>query len=170
MKVRFDMVACFVVRPGERAGSHEFLQLRRSAGEFMGGAWSTVRGKIEQGETAWAAALRELREEAGLSPREFYQLDTVDIFYLHGDDTIWHCPGFCAVVARDARVILNPEHDAFRWIARSQIDSEFLWPGERAQLAELCREILDNGKAKPYLHIANDETRMTNDESNPKHE
>jgi dATP pyrophosphohydrolase len=170
MRVRFDMVACFVVRAGQRAGLHELLQLRRAAGDFMGGAWSTIRGKIEEGESAWVAALRELREEAGLLPREFYQLDTVDIFYLHGDDTIWHCPGFCAVVDRDVQVILNAEHDALRWIERSQIDSEFLWPGERAQLAELCREILDNGKAKPYLHITNDETRMTNDDSNPKYE
>ena len=154
MNVRYDMVTCFVVRPGEQAGTHEFLQLRRASTEFMGGAWSTVRGRIETGETGWAAALRELEEETSLTPTDFYQVDTVDVFYLHGDDTIWHCPGFCAIVARDAAVTLNPEHDAFRWIDRSRIDQDFLWPGERAQLAELCREILDNGPAKPYLHIA----------------
>jgi hypothetical protein len=48
---------------------------------------------------------------------------------------------------------LNPEHDAFRWTPRSRINSDFMWPGERAQLAEACREILDNGPAKPYLRI-----------------
>lgn len=153
MRVRFDMVACFIVRPGEQPGKHELLQMRRAKDDFMGGAWSTVRGRIEENETAWAAALRELREEAGITPREFFQLDTVDIFYLHGDDTLWHCPGFCAVVDRDVQVVLNAEHDAHRWIERSRIDREFLWPGERAQLAELCREILDNGPAKPYLRI-----------------
>src|SRR6185312_287553 len=153
MRVRYDMVACFVVRPGKQPGSFELLQLRRAKDDFMGGAWSTVRGRVEEGETAWAAALRELREEAGIVPDEFYQVDTVDVFYLHGDDTIWHCPGFCAVVGRDVNVVLNAEHDAYRWIKRSQIDREFLWPGERLQLAELCREILDNGPAKPYLRI-----------------
>ena len=120
----------------------------------MGGAWSTVRGRIEAGETAWAAALRELKEEAGITPIEFYQLDTVDIFYLHQDDTIWHCPGFCAVVGRDVEIALNDEHDAFRWIEQSQAAREFLWPGERAQVAELCREVLDNGPAKPYLRLS----------------
>jgi len=156
MRVRFDMVACFVVRPGERPGTHEFLQMRRAADDFMGGAWSTVRGKVEEGEKAWAAALRELREEAGIAPREFYQVDTVDIFYLHGDDTLWHCPGFCAVVDRDVKVVLNAEHDAFRWTDRARIDADFMWPGERAQLAEVCREILDNGPAKTYLRIRTD--------------
>ena len=153
MNTRFDMVCCFVVRPGESAESHEFLQLRRAPDDFMGGAWSTVRGTLEAGETGWGAALRELREEAGIAPAEFYQLDTLDIFYLHGDDTIWHCPGFCALVARDVTVTLNAEHDAFRWVDRSRVDRDFLWPGERAQIAELCREILDNGPAKPYLRI-----------------
>ena len=119
----------------------------------MAGAWAVVRGTSEQGETAWAAALRELFEETGLSPREFYQLDTVDVFYLVAGDTIWHCPGFCAVVDREAAVALNEEHDAFRWTPRERIEAEVLWPGERNQLAELCREILDNGPAKPYLRI-----------------
>jgi dATP pyrophosphohydrolase len=153
MQVRHDMVACFVVRTSEGGSLCEFLQLRRSPGEFLAGAWSTVRGKIEAGETAWQAALRELKEEAGLVPEEFFQLDTVDIFYLHGDDTLWHCPGFCAVVRHNAVVRLNEEHDASRWVHREQIDRVFIWPGERAQLAEACREILDGGPAKPYLRI-----------------
>ena len=153
MKIRFDMVACFVVRQGEAGRLCEFLQLRRSPGKFLAGAWSTVRGKIEEGETAWAAALRELREETALSPVEFFQLDTVDIFYLHGDDTLWHCPGFVAIVPRTAEVVLNDEHDSQRWVHREQIDRHFLWPGERAQLSEACREILDEGPAKPYLKI-----------------
>jgi len=153
LNVRFDMVSCFVVRPGHKTGTHEFLQLRRAKDDFMGGAWSTVRGKIEEGEKAWEAALRELWEEASVTPIEFYQVDTVDIFYLHGDDTLWHCPGFCAIVDRDVTVKLNSEHDAFRWIDRSEADRSFMWPGERAQVVELCREILDDGPAKPYLRI-----------------
>ncbi|HEX4125539.1 MAG TPA: NUDIX domain-containing protein [Tepidisphaeraceae bacterium] len=153
MNVRHDMVCCFVIRPDAAGTGHELLQLRRSPGEYLAGAWSTVRGGIEPGETAWAAALRELREEAGLIPDEFFQLDTVDLFYLWGDDTLWHCPGFCAVVSRSAVVKLNDEHDAIRWTPRDRIDRDFIWPGERAQLAELTREILDNGPAKAYLRI-----------------
>ena len=153
MNVRHDMVACYVVRPGPGGVGHEFLLLRRAPGEFMGGAWAVVRGRRHQGETAWATALRELREETDLVPREFYQVDTVDVFYLAAGDTIWHCPGFCAIVDRDAQVTLNEEHDAFRWVDRSRIAGEVLWPGERTQIAELCRETLDDGPAKPYLRV-----------------
>jgi dATP pyrophosphohydrolase len=153
MRVRYDMVACFVVRPGVEGADHEFLQLRRSPGKYLGGAWSTVRGKMEDNERAWESALRELKEETGIIPDAFFQLDTVDIFYLHGDDTLWHCLGFCALVKRDVEIKLNPEHDAWRWVARSRIDADFMWPGERNQLAELCREVLDNGPAIKYLRI-----------------
>ncbi len=147
------MVACFVARPGLAGQSHELLQLRRAPGESLAGAWSTARGGIEAGETAWQAALRELYEETSVTPESFYQLDTVDIFYLRDGDTLWHCPAFCAIVPRDVQVTLNHEHDDFRWVTRAQIDTKFMWPGERTQLAELCREILDDGPAKPYLRI-----------------
>jgi dihydroneopterin triphosphate diphosphatase len=153
MKLRYDMVNCYVVRPGELPRTHELLQLRRAPGEVLAGAWSVIRGGIEKDETAWQAALRELREETGLRPIEFYQLDTIDLFYLASNDGLWHVPGFCAVVERDAVITLNEEHDAFRWVTRDRIDADFLWPGERAQLAELCREILDDGPAKRYLRI-----------------
>lgn len=57
------------------------------------------------------------------------------------------------LVPADAEVRLNEEHDAFRWIGRDAYLGHLLWPGERTACAELCREILDNGPAKPFLRI-----------------
>lgn len=152
MKARYDMIQCYVVRNAANSG-HEFLQLRRAAGDFMGGTWQSVYGGIKPGETAWQAAIRELREETGLSPLEFYQLDTVNTFYLAHDDCIWHCPGFCAIVDPQSDITLNEEHDASRWLTRDEFLAGLMWPGERLACAELCREILDNGPAKSHLRI-----------------
>src|SRR3954453_20917549 len=153
MKIRHDMVYCFVVRRDESGARHEFLQLRRCAGDFMGGTWQTVCGRIEGDEKAWQAALRELKEETALVPLELYQLDVINTFYLAADDSIWMCPAFCAIVDRTVAIRRNEEHAPVRWIGRAQLDREFMWPGERAQLAELCREILDDGPAKRYMRL-----------------
>src|SRR5213595_108216 len=124
MKLRYDMINCFVVRTTS-GGGHELLQLRRAPGDFAAGMWAIVRGKIEANETAWQAALRELNEETGLTPTEFYQLDTIDLFYLTADDSLWHCPGFVAIVEHDDEVVLNEEHDSMRWVARANADRDF---------------------------------------------
>jgi dATP pyrophosphohydrolase len=152
MRPRYDMIQCYVYRHGYGQVA-EFLQLHRAPGDFMGGTWQTIYGGIREGEKAWQTALRELEEETGLKPLEFYQLDTVNSFYLHSDDCIWHLPGFVALVNAECDVRLNEEHDAFRWLPREQFLSHLIWPGERAACTELCREILDDGPSKPHLRL-----------------
>ena len=152
MNLRTDLITCYVVRP--TSAGHDFLQLRRRIDDYMGGTWQAISGQIEQDETAWQAALREMLEESGLVPVEFYRLAVVNTFYILEGDNLFLGVPFCAVVAADAAVQLNPEHDDFRWIAREQINDSFMWATDRGTLAELCRTILDDGPAKPYLRIA----------------
>jgi dATP pyrophosphohydrolase len=147
------MIVCHIVRPAQNPGEHEFLQLRRSAGDYLGGTWQTVRGRIEGAETAWQAALRELREECNLIPAEFYKLSTLENFYLAHEEAIWHVPCFCVLVGRDQEVKLNGEHDAYRWVPRDKITDAVMWPGEREALKEIFREILGNGLSKPFLRL-----------------
>ena len=153
MNVRADMIAVYVVRPDASGRSHELLQLRRAAGDYMGGTYQTIRGTLDAGETAWQAALRELREEAGLTPAEFYRLGTCETFYIPAGETTWLCPAFCAIVERSAGVTLNHEHDDHRWVAMEQAESVFMWASEWPALAEIRRVILGNGPAKPFLRI-----------------
>jgi dihydroneopterin triphosphate diphosphatase len=151
MHVRHDLITCYAVRALE--GSHEFLQLRRVHNDFMGGTWQAVSGGMEAGETAWHAALRELKEEAGLTPVEFYRLPVVNTFYISEQDTLWHSVPFCAIVGPLATVTLNAEHDDHRWVPRDAVDSSFMWATDRAAIAQLCRSILDGDAAKHYLRI-----------------
>ncbi len=133
MNARHDMIACYVVRMID--GLPQFLQLLRRPGIFMGETWQNLSGGIEAREPAWRAALRELREETGLTPTDFYVVEKINTFYIHSTDTLWHCTQFCAFVPRDAGVVLNDENTDHRWVPRAEIDTAFMWPGERETIA-----------------------------------
>lgn len=153
MKVRSEMVLVVVARPDETGVSHELLQLRRAADDFMGGTWQFIRGGMNPDENAIVAGLRELQEESGLYPREFFRLSSVESFYTPPDDTLWHAVAFLALIGRDQPVILNEEHDDLRWIHRDKIDPLLMWGSERNLLAEMYRDILESGPAKEFLRI-----------------
>jgi dATP pyrophosphohydrolase len=150
--VKTHKIVVFVARP-RGDGRHEFLQLRRRGDEPLAGTWQTVRGSIEPGETAAAAAIRELREETAVRPVEFYRLGTVETFYDLSSDAIWHGAAFFALLAADATVTLNDEHDASRWVDETEIDRQFMWPSEKPLITEIRDELLTDSLCKPYLRI-----------------
>jgi dihydroneopterin triphosphate diphosphatase len=153
MHIRHDMVACFVIRPSSAHNGWEFLQLHRRAGDFMGGTWQTIYGTSHPGETPSIAALRELREETALKPAEFYQLNDVDVFYIAAGDTLWHCINFCAVIRPEDNIMLNDEHDDFRWLTEIEAETQYMWPGNRRDVREIREQILGNGPAKPFMRV-----------------
>lgn len=140
-----------ILRP--RAESHELLLARRAADKYMGGTWQPISGGLEPGETAWQAALREMQEETGLVPREFYRLSTLTRFYRPDNDSLNTAPMFCALVAGDAEVRLNPEHSDFAWVAVEQAQTHLMWPSDQQALAETRTVILADGAAKECLRI-----------------
>ena len=58
-------------------GQPYYLMMQRSAGEIYEHIWQGVTGKIKSGETAWQAAIRELREETGYRESEMIPLSDV---------------------------------------------------------------------------------------------
>jgi 8-oxo-dGTP pyrophosphatase MutT (NUDIX family) len=60
---------------------------------------------------------------------------------------------FLAMVEHNQSVELNREHTEYRWIPRSEIEKHVMWAGELRLLADLYRDILDNGIARPHLRI-----------------
>ena len=49
--------------------------------------------------------------------------------------------------------VLNNENSAFRWVVPAEVESWFMWPGQRACVAEIMRDIIGRSIAEPFLRI-----------------
>ncbi|MBK8914163.1 MAG: NUDIX domain-containing protein [Phycisphaerales bacterium] len=136
------------------ADAVRFLLLRRAPTLRLGGTWQSVHGRIEAGESAAGAALRELREETGLAPTRFWQLEFVNMFYVADSDEVHCCPTFAAEVAAGATVALSHEHTDHRWETAEDAKREMLWPGQRRAIEEIEALILGVAACEPHLRIS----------------
>lgn len=150
-QIESNIVDVFVFQ--RAAGGVRFLLLRRAPQKRLGATWQAVHGKIEAGETATQAALRELREETGLFPLRLWQLESVNTFYIADLDRVLMCPGFAVEVDEGAGVVLSDEHTEYDWLPVGQAVERFMWPGQRRAVREIMEEIIRPGLAEPFLRI-----------------
>jgi len=144
---RVMIVDVYVLRFARGAGERpEVLVLRRARGERSPGSWETVHGHIAEGEEPVAAALRELKEETGLSPERLYNLSRVESFYLHTRGVLALIPAFCAIVPAGAVVTISAEHDHSEWLDPERAAGRFSWPRERRALVDAL-QLLAEGNA-----------------------
>jgi dATP pyrophosphohydrolase len=133
----------YVIRPLKP--EWRVLALQRAQGTRCPTSWETVHGRLDPGEEPEKAAVRELREETGLTVDRLYNV-TVQPFYLHGSHTVQMAVVFAAFVAEPAAVVLGPEHQAHAWLSIADALDRFAWPRERSALREIT-EILSDGNA-----------------------
>ncbi len=148
--VRVSLVDLYVLRRG--AGGLECLVLRRAPGARCTGAWETVHGHIEAGESPADAAQREMLEETGLLPGRLYNLSRVELFYQHRQDEVALVPMFAAFVDRDAEVRLSEEHDRAEWLRLSDARERLAWPRERRALDDIVI-LVGRGDAGPVEDV-----------------
>ena len=91
------------------------LILKRSMkSHWMPGKWGLPGGKVERGENAKGAAIRETKEETDLN------LKVPDVIHIvkHSNKTV----DFFYAKNYTGEVRIDFEHDDFEWIARDEID------------------------------------------------
>ena len=131
-------------------GPAEFLVLRRAAGARYAGQWRMIGGEVEPGETAHAAARRELVEETGHRPVRFWALPSVNAFYEWQANRLTLAPAFAAELAGDPT--LDREHDAFRWLPAADAAALLAWPEQR-RLLRLAACLLADGDVRAGWEI-----------------
>lgn len=139
--IRTDIVDVYILRPS--GASFAVLQLRRVEPP-LAGTWQPVMGHVEGGETAIAAAAREAGQELGINLADetdctdLFALEQVHPFFIAELDAIVLSPRIVAVVGVGWEPSLNEEHDAHRWLPMESAPAAFMWPGQRASLAEIA--------------------------------
>ncbi|HTR79903.1 MAG TPA: NUDIX domain-containing protein, partial [Gemmatimonadaceae bacterium] len=138
-------VTVLVVHPV--AAGWRVLVLRRATDTRCPGTWEAVHGRIESGEQPEDAAVREVKEETGLTIQRLYNVMAYP-FYLHQQHVVEVSVVFAAFVAESHVLTLGPEHDHFEWLSAEDARDRFHWPREREALSSVL-QLLGGGDAGP---------------------
>jgi 8-oxo-dGTP pyrophosphatase MutT (NUDIX family)/energy-coupling factor transporter ATP-binding protein EcfA2 len=139
----------YVIRP--LRDGWRVLVLQRALDTRCPTAWEAVHGHIEPGEEPEDAAVREVREEAGLTVARLYSV-TVQPFYLHRSHTVQLAVVFAAFVDEPAALSLGAEHQRAEWMSVDDALERFQWPREREALREIAH-LLRTGDAGPVEDV-----------------
>lgn len=149
--LHFDMgrapfqVLVFPFRRGE-AGQPEYAIFRRTDI----GAWQAIAGGGEDDETPTEAAIREAREEAGITPGALLELTVVGAVAVEHfrdrhlwDSTLREIPEYAFGVALESPALsVSPEHRELVWLPLEEALARLEWESNRAALRELHRRLL----------------------------
>ena len=119
----------------------KFLILKRASTKLYEHLWQGVAGKIEAGETAPQAAIRELDEETGLKPKHMFIADHISRFYEAHDDRINLVPVFGIEVDSDD-VTLSEEHCDYKWVTLDEALEHLVWRGQKKGIQVINEMVL----------------------------
>ena len=128
MKIISIMIEAHIFR--ESGKGIEFLLLKRAENQVYPGLWQMVTGKIKESEKAYQTAIREIKEETGLTPLQLWVAPTVNSFYEPKDEYICLLPVFAARVEAD-KIQLSDEHTEYKWVNKTEAQKLLAWEGQR---------------------------------------
>lgn len=130
-----------------------FLLLKRAKTKIYEHLWQGVAGKIEAGEAAWEAAIRELKEETGFEPVRIFVADHVSKFYEAHGDWVNMVPVF-GIEVEDEEVILSDEHCEFKWVDFNTAHQTLIWSGQKDGIAAVFNMLNSNDDRIKWSEIS----------------
>ncbi len=149
-KVKIRVIDAYIYR--KTKDGIKYLILKRAKTKMYEHLWQGVAGKIEKGEQAWEAAIRELKEETGLDPLKIFVADHVSKFYETHGDKINLVPVFGVEVASDI-VLLSSEHSDFKWVDYDSACSYLVWKGQKQGITIVNEMIMSNDDRMMWSQI-----------------
>lgn len=131
----------------------EFLLIKRSEKETYPGIWQMVTGAIEENEKGYEAAVREIKEETGLTPGKLWVVPKINSFYYPELDKIFMIPVFAAEVNGTEEIILSEEHTEFKWVNKSEAQKLLAWPGQREAVEIIHEYVLNESSFLKFVEI-----------------
>ena len=139
--VTVRVVDCYVYRQTD--DGLKFLLMKRNLNKIYEHLWQGVAGKIEAGETAWQAAVRELKEETGLTPIRMFIADHVSTFYEENGDLINLVPVF-GIETETKRITLSSEHSEYKWMDFEDAERTLAWNGQKKGIRTVYEMLISN--------------------------
>jgi len=135
----------------------EYLLLHRALDDpVYPGMWQMVTGVKEKHEKAYLAALREVKEETGLTLKQLWVVPYVGAFYNFKKDAVDLVPVFAAPVEPSDTVQLSKEHDEYQWCTFDEALSRYIIPGYVEGLRILHNYILTGKNTDKFIQISVD--------------
>lgn len=150
-KIRVRVIDCWVFQ--RSGGSLRFLIMKRSSGRMYDGIWHCVHGKIREGEPAWQAARRELKEETGLIPVSMWTADTMSSFYEADSDRVNLVPVFAVEVEEGSCPVLSEEHSEYQWLDSDRASDMTAWKNHAEAIRTIDKMMREDFPQKKWLEI-----------------
>jgi len=130
-------------------GVNRFLILQQ--GDTKDDDWSFAKGHTEEGETPVQTAMRELREETGITEINILQFPLIreeyEIFH-HGENVLKVNEYFIGIVSERKAIILDGnELCAYKWASYEEALNTFTYPGRR-EILKVADNFLKNESSK----------------------
>ena len=129
--IKVSVIDCHVVY--WESDIPQFLTIKRSSNERYPLIWQCITGRIKNNEKAFEAAIRELKEETGLTAKKMWTIDRINNYYDPKYDAVFLIPIFGIEVAKKD-ILLSSEHVDYYWGNMQSVQKKILFNQQKIGL------------------------------------